>query len=121
MAVIELSQADFDATIQGNDCVVVDFWAPWCGPCRVFGPIFDKVSEKHQGVIFAKVNVDEHSQLASDFNIRSIPSLMIFRREFAIFSQAGVQTESSLDQLIKDAKEVDIDELRKQNQGDQKG
>ena len=104
MSVIELSESNFDETVHGNDCVIVDFWAPWCGPCRVFGPTFDKVSEKHEDIVFAKVNVDDNPNLASEFNIRSIPSLMIFKREFAIFSQAGVQSESGLEQLIIDAK-----------------
>jgi thioredoxin 1 len=118
MAVKELNEENFDATIQGNDCVIVDFWAPWCGPCRAFGPTFEKASEKHEDVVFAKVNIDDFPRLASDFNIRSIPSLMIFKREFAIFSQAGAQTETGLDQLIKDAKNVDINELRKQKEGE---
>ena len=116
MAIIDLSQRSFDETIEGNDCVIVDFWAPWCGPCRAFSPIFEKVSGNHPDIIFAKVNIDEEPQLAEDFNIRSIPSLMIFKREFAIFSQSGMQTESGLEQLIKDAKLIDIAELRKQNE-----
>lgn len=119
MSVLDLSHATFDDTIQGHDCVIVDFWAPWCGPCRSFSPIFEKVSEKHPDVIFAKVNIDEEPELASDFNIRSIPSLMIFKREFAIFSQAGIQSEAGLDQLIIDAKKIDINELRKQNSGNE--
>lgn len=114
MAVQELTQKEFDNTIQSNDLVVVDFWAKWCGPCLAFAPVFEKVSEMHPDVVFTKVDIEQEKQLAEDFAVRSIPTLMIFRREFAVFAEAGIQTQESLNNLIKDAKKISIEDLRKQ-------
>lgn len=120
MAVISLSRENFDTTIMGNNCTIIDFWAPWCGPCRTFAPVFEKVSDKkeHSDIVFGKVNIDEQPELASEFNIRSIPSIMIFLREYVIFSEAGSRSETALEQLIKDAKKIDINEIRKQKESD---
>lgn len=115
---LTLTQQNFDDIIQNNDLVIVDFWAGWCGPCLAFAPIFEQVSKAHPECIFSKINIEDEPQLASDFNIQSIPFLMIFRREFALFAQAGVQTATSLNALITDAKKIDISDLRKQVSGD---
>jgi thioredoxin len=117
MAVITLSAQNFDEIIQKNDVVVVDFWAKWCGPCLAFSPIFEQVSLRHLDVVFAKVDIDEEVELATDFNILSIPFLMIFRREFAVFAEAGMQSQSSLDALVQEAKKLDLAQLRKQVEG----
>lgn len=114
MTVEVLTQANFDETIQAHDCVVVDFWAKWCGPCLTFAPIFEEVSTAHPDVLFAKVDIEQETALAEDFTIRSIPFLMIFRKEFAVFAEAGVQSKSTLHALVEEAKQLDLNELRKQ-------
>ncbi|MBK1693579.1 thioredoxin [Chromatium weissei] len=113
MAVIELTTASFEQTIQNHDFVMVDFWAPWCGPCRSFAPIYEKVSQDFDDVVFAKVNTEEHQDIAAHFQIRSIPTLMIFRDQIIIFSQAGALPEGGLRELLTKAKELDMDEVRK--------
>tara|TARA_R110002110_G_scaffold404606_1_gene623046 strand:- start:50191 stop:50559 length:369 start_codon:yes stop_codon:yes gene_type:complete len=114
MPVRDLSFKDFDSTVQSNDLVVVDFWATWCGPCLAFAPIFEEVSTLHPDAVFAKVNIEKETQLAEDFSVRSIPMLMIFRREFAVFVESGIQTKTSLNELISEAKKIDIQALREQ-------
>ena len=114
MAVCNLVYSDFDKTVQSNDLVIVDFWASWCGPCLAFAPIFDEVSELHPDAVFAKVDIEKETQLAEDFSVRSIPMLMIFRREFAVFVESGIQTKTSLNELILEAKKIDIQALREQ-------
>jgi thioredoxin 1 len=114
MAVCDLIYDDFDKTVQSNDLVIVDFWATWCGPCLAFAPIFEEVSELHPDAVFAKVNIEKETQLAEDFSVRSIPMLMIFRREFAVFVESGIQTKTSLNELILEAKKIDIQALREQ-------
>lgn len=116
MATLSLTYQQFDEVVQSNDLVVVDFWAKWCGPCLAFSPIFENVSERHPDAIFAKVNIDEEIELAQDFAVRSIPFLMIFRREFAVFAEAGAQTATQLDALVNEAKKIDITSLRQQIQ-----
>ncbi|MBK1640693.1 thioredoxin [Chromatium okenii] len=113
MAVIELTTATFEQAVQNNDCVMIDFWAPWCGPCRSFAPIYDKVSEDFPDVVFAKVNTEEHQDIASHFQIRSIPTLMIFRDQIIIFSQAGALPEGGLRELLTQAKALDMAEVKK--------
>lgn len=114
MAITTLNQDNFDKVIRDSECVVVDFWANWCGPCLAFAPTFEALSNKNPDVVFAKVDIEQQQQLAEDFQIRSIPFLMIFRREFAVFAEPGVQTETSLQQLIDDAKQIDLSALRAQ-------
>lgn len=114
MSVINLNTEKFDEVIQENQVVVVDFWAKWCGPCLAFAPVFEEVSKSYSDVVFAKVNIEEEPQLADDFNIRSIPMLMIFRQEFAVFAESGIQTSDSLKDLIDQAKQIDVEVLRAQ-------
>jgi thioredoxin 1 len=108
MATMELTKDNFEATINGNPMVIVDFWAPWCGPCRGFAPVFEKASEAHPDVVFAKVNSDEQQELAGAFNIRSIPTLMVFREKVILFQQAGALPGQALDQVLTQAKALDM-------------
>jgi thioredoxin 1 len=108
MAVVELNQANFEQTVLNNDFVIVDFWAPWCGPCRGFAPVFEAASEKHPDIVFAKVNTEEEQPLAAHFQIRSIPTLMIFREKVIIYAQPGALPASALDDLIARARELDM-------------
>jgi len=114
MSVIELSQSNFDETLSSNDIVIIDFWAPWCGPCLQFAPTFKEASEKIDGVTFAKVNTEEEQSLGAHFGIRSIPTLMIFREQIGIFSQPGSMTAKDLEDLLDKAKSIDMDEVRKE-------
>jgi thioredoxin len=108
MATVELTKDNFEQTVNGNPIVIVDFWAPWCGPCRGFAPVFEKASEAHPDVVFAKVNSDEQQELAGAFNIRSIPTLMVFREKVILFQQAGALPGQALDQVLTQAKSVDM-------------
>jgi thioredoxin 1 len=108
MAVLELNEQNFEEVILNNDFVVIDFWAPWCGPCKGFAPVYDAASEKHEGIVFAKVNTEEHQALAGHFQIRSIPTLVIFREKVIIYAQPGAMPASGFDDLIARAKEVDM-------------
>lgn len=114
MAVIELSQHNFDAVVQGNDIVLVDFWAPWCAPCRGFAPIFEAAAAKYPDIVFGKVNTDAEQELGSFFQIRSIPTLMIFRQQIGIFSQAGSLPANALEDVITQALALDMDEVRRE-------
>jgi thioredoxin 1 len=114
VAVIELTKDNFEETVSNSDFVIVDFWAPWCGPCRSFAPTYDRVSSDHPDVVFAKVNTEEEQEIAMHFQIRSIPTLMIFREKVIIFSQAGALPESSFRDLVKKAGELDMAEVHKQ-------
>ncbi|EIC22066.1 thioredoxin [Thiorhodovibrio frisius] len=112
MAIVELTSDNFESTITQNPFVVVDYWAPWCGPCRSFAPVYEKVSNDHDDIVFAKVNTEEEQQLAAHFQIRSIPTLMIFRDQVIIFSQAGALPEASFRDLLTQASELDMDKVR---------
>ena len=114
MATVELTKDTFEDTIMSNDMVLVDFWAEWCGPCRFFAPVYEKVSAEYPDVIFAKVDTEAERDLASYFNIRSIPTLMIFRDKVGIFSQPGALPEDALTDLIGQAQALDMEEVRRE-------
>lgn len=114
MAVIELDKSSFEETIKNKDFVVVDFWAPWCGPCRSFAPVYDKVSEDFGDIVFAKVNTEVEQEIAAHFQIRSIPTLMIFREQIIIFAQPGALPEGAFRDLLDKAKALDMAEVKRQ-------
>jgi thioredoxin 1 len=114
MAIVNITKDTFRDIISGNDTVLVDFWAPWCGPCRQFAPVFDSMSEEHPDVVFAKVNTEEEQELAGHFNIRSIPTLMAFRQQIIVFSQPGALPPAGLATVIEKVAELDMDEVRRQ-------
>ena len=116
---MDLTQENFEKTVNESPIVIVDFWAPWCGPCKGFAPVYEQASEAHPEVVFAKVNTDEQQELAGAFGIRSIPTLMVFRDKVILFQQAGALPRTALDQVITQAKSLDMtkvqEEIRKQN------
>ena len=114
MATLELTKDSFESTIVDNDMVLVDFWADWCGPCKMFAPVYETVSADHPDVVFAKVDTEAQQELAAYFNIRSIPTLMIFRDQIGIFSQPGALPEPALRDLIDQAQALDMDDVRRQ-------
>jgi thioredoxin 1 len=108
MATEEITSQTFEDTITQNDIVIIDFWAPWCGPCRSFAPIYEKVSDKHSDIVFAKVNTEEEQELAAHFQIRSIPTLMIFREQVVLFAQPGMLSETQLEEVIAQVRTLDM-------------
>ena len=114
VAVVELTKDTFEETIMSNPFVIVDFWAPWCGPCRSFAPVYERVSGYHPDVVFSKVNTEEEQDLAAHFHIRSIPTLMIFRDQIIIYQQAGALPEMAFRDLMAKAGDLDMDEVRRQ-------
>jgi len=114
MATINLTKDNFEETILNNDVVLVDFWADWCGPCKMFAPTYETVSEKHPSVVFAKVDTEAEQELAGYFQIRSIPTLMAFKEKIGVFSQPGALPEDVLEDLIGQIEGLDMDAVREE-------
>lgn len=114
MATVEITQENLQETLTGNDIVLLDWWADWCGPCKQFAPTFEAASEKSPEIVFGKVDTEDQQALAASAQISSIPTLMAFREGILVFSQAGALPESALDQVVDAVKNLDMDEVRKQ-------
>ena len=114
MATTNLTAESFQSTIDDNDIVLLDFWASWCGPCRTFGPIYEKVSEQHPDIVFGKVDTEAEQELAAQFGIRSIPTLAILRDNVLLFSQPGVVPAEGLEDLISQVRDLDMEEVHRE-------
>jgi thioredoxin 1 len=114
MATVELTAATFEETVNGDGIVLVDFWADWCGPCKMFGPVFEKASEGHRDVVFGKVDTEAEQMLAGALGIRSIPTLMAFREGVLVFAQPGALPETALEQVITAVRDLDMEEVHRQ-------
>ena len=114
MSSIAITKENFEDVIHKNAMIIIDFWAPWCGPCKNFGPVFEAISDKYPDIVFAKVNTEEQQELGGTFQIRSIPTLMIFRDQIIIFSQPGALPGPALEEIIGKARELDMDKVRQE-------
>lgn len=111
-ATVDITEANFKSVAEKDGIVLIDWWAPWCGPCRMFGPTYEKVAGQHPDITFGKVNTEEEQALAGAFDIRSIPTLMILRDKVLLFSQAGALPEAALEDVIRQVREVDMEKVR---------
>ena len=122
MTTVNLTQENFHRTVSQHDMLVVDFWAPWCAPCRFFSPVFEAAAEKHTDIVFGKVNTDEQQELASMFGVRSIPTLMIMREKVVLYHEAGALPAQALDDVLEKARAIDMakvhEELARQEDAD---
>jgi thioredoxin 1 len=109
---VELTQQNFEGTVNAGGIVLIDWWASWCGPCRMFAPTYEKVAQKHPDVVFGKVDTEAEQALAGSFDIRSIPTLMILRDKVLLFSQAGAMPEAALEDLIRQVRALDMEKVR---------
>lgn len=114
MATVEVTKDNFEEVVVNNDTVIVDFWAPWCGPCRSFAPTYEQLSDKYPEIVFAKVNTEEEQDLAGYFQIRSIPTLMIFREKVILFSQPGALSAANLEEVITQVAAADMAQVHKE-------
>jgi thioredoxin 1 len=112
MATVTATAQNFEQTVTENDIVLVDFWADWCGPCKMFAPVYEAASDKHEDIVFAKVDTEAEQQLAMEAQIRSIPTLMAFRDGILVFNQAGALPSESLEELVTAVRELDMDDVR---------
>ena len=121
MASVELTKENFEDTIMNNDMVFVDFWASWCQPCKQFEPIYEELSEQYPEIVFGKVDTENEQELAGHFGVRSIPTLMLFREQVVIFQEAGVLPKEGVENVIQQARDLDMDQVRKEIEQQQNG
>ncbi len=114
MAVLEMTSQNIEETINNNKIVIIDFWAPWCGPCKQFGPVFEQSATKNLDVIHAKVNTDNEQEIAGSFEIKSIPTIAIFKEQTLIYHEAGSLPEEALDQILTQVRGLDMDKIREE-------
>jgi len=114
MALVTLTDENFNKTVEENEIVIIDFWAPWCGPCRSFAPIFEKTAQKYPDIAFAKLNTEEQQGVAGHFQIRSIPTTMVLKEQIVVFQQAGVLPEASFIDIVEQVQALDMDMVRKE-------
>ncbi len=114
MALENLTKENFNDKVTSSEIVILDFWAPWCGPCRQFAPIFEKVAGEHPDILFGKINTEEEQEIAGHFQIQSIPTVIVLRDNIALFQQPGLLPEEGLNDIIRQVKELDMDQIRKE-------